>query len=110
METNTPNGVRKWVEFTSYCILVLGTLGDSASTHLGLAYYGLNEVNPFAIQLIDSGLWPASNLAIIALGVVVPFITIRYTNMVYARCFLSFPMIHGVIRLVACIWNCSLML
>jgi len=98
------------MELLSYCILTLGTLGDYISTHIGLTCPNLRETNPITIQHIANGMWLPVNLVIVMLGIAVPFLIIRFSKEDYHGCILSFPVVHGIVRLFACIWNISLMI
>ena len=109
MESAIQTSTGTWVEPLSYCILILGTLGDYISTHIGLAYPNLRETNPITVQHIANGMWLPVNLVIVMLSIAVPFLIIRFTKEDY-RCMLSFPIVHGIVRLSACIWNISLII
>jgi hypothetical protein len=102
--------IKTWVELLSYCILTLGTLGDYISTHIGLTYENLYETNPITSQLMAKGMWLPVNLVIVMLSIAVPFLIIRFSKENYRRCILSFPIMHGIVRLSACIWNISLII
>ena len=109
MESAIQTSTKTWVELLSYCILTLGTLGDYISTHIGLTYPNLREANPITIQHIANGMWLPVNLVIVMLSIAVPFLIIRFTKEDY-RLILSFPIVHGIVRLSACIWNISLII
>ncbi len=55
-------------------------------------------------------MWLPVNLVIVMLGIAVPFLIIRFVKEDYYRCILSFPIVHGIVRLSACIWNISLII
>jgi len=110
MGSTIQTSTRTWVELLSYSILALGTLGDYISTHIGLTYENLCESNPVTRELMANGIWLTVNLAIVMLGIAVPFLIIRFSKEDYSRCILSFPIVHGIIRLSACIWNYSLII
>jgi len=109
MESAIQTSTGTWVESLSYCILILGTLGDYISTHIGLTYPNLRETNPITAQHIANGMWLPVNLVIVMLSIAVPFLIIRFTKEDY-RLILSFPIVHGIVRLSACIWNISLII
>jgi len=54
-------------------------------------------------------MWLPVNLVIIILSIAIPFLIIRFTKEDY-RYILSFPVVHGIVRLSACIWNISLII
>jgi len=99
-----------WVELLSYYILTLGTLGDYISTHIGLTYVNLWERNPITRQFVANRMWLPVNLIIVMLGISIPFLIIRFSKENYYRYILSFPIVYGMIRLSACIWNYSLII
>lgn len=109
MESAIQLSTRTWVELLSYCILILGTLGDYISTHVGLTYENLWERNSLTRQLLANQMWLPVNLVIIMFGIAIPFFIIRFSKEddIYI---LSFPIVHGITRLFACIWNYSLII
>ena len=69
----------------------------------------------FYLDLLVLGCWPvffklSTGCARVMLGIAVPFLFIRYWKEDYVRCILSFPIVHGIVRLSACIWNISLII
>ena len=109
MESAIQTSTKTWVELLSYCILTLGTLGDYISTHIGLTYSNLRETNPITSQLMANRMWLPVNLVIVMLCIAVPFLIIRFSKEDY-RFILSFPVVYGIVRLSACIWNISLII
>jgi hypothetical protein len=109
MESAIQTSTKTWVELLSYCVLTLGTLGDYISTHIGLTYDNLCEANPNTRQLIANGMWLPVNLVTVVLGIAIPFLIIRFSKEDY-RGILSFPIVYGIIRLSACIWNIGLII
>ncbi len=110
MESAIQTSTKNVVELLSYCILTLGTLGDYISTHIGLTYENLCEANPITSQLMANGMWLPVSLVIVMLGIAIPFLIIRFSKEDSYRCILSFPIVYGIIRLSACIWNYSLII
>jgi len=110
MESAIQTSTKTWVELFSYSILTLGTLGDYISTHIGLTFENLRETNPTTSQLVANGMWLPVNLVIVMLGIAVPFIIFRFSKEDGYRCMLSFPIMYGIVRLSACIWNISLII
>jgi hypothetical protein len=68
------------------------------------------EANPITSQLVANRMWLPVNLVIVMFGIAVPFLIIRFSKEDYVRCTLVFPVVHGIIRLSACIWNYSLII
>ena len=96
------------LEVFAYIILMVGTLGDHLSTVISLPRPYTYETNPFIVQLMARGLWLPFDLILVAAGVAIPYLLIRLTRRPYFRALLAYPIVHGGIRLVACIWNFSL--
>jgi len=103
-------GRRLWLEVFAYIMLIAGTTGDHISTLIALARPHIYEANPFAVQLMAKGLWLPFDLILIAAGVIIPYLLIRLTGRPYFRMLLAYPLVHGIIRLGACIWNFSLII
>ena len=110
MESAIQTSAKTWVELFSYCVLALGTLGDYISTHIGLTYDNLFEANPITSQLVANRMWLPVNLVIVMFGIAVPFLIIRFSKEDSYRCILSLPIVYGITRLSACIWNYSLII
>lgn len=103
-------GRRIGVELFSYLLLVAGTLGDHVSTVIALTRPYIYESNPFTVRLMQSGLWLTVDIALIVIGIGVPYILIRLTKRPLFKALLAYPLVHGIVRLGACIWNFSLIL
>jgi len=98
------------LELFSYLMLVVGTLGDHVSTVIALTRPHIYESNPFTVQLMERGLWLPVDIVLVVLGVSIPFLLIRMTKRPSFRALLAFPLLHGLVRLGACIWNFSLIM
>lgn len=98
------------IELVSYLMLILGTFGDHISTVIALTQPYIYETNPVTIQLMSRGLWLPVDLILIALGIGIPYLLIRFSNREYIKAVLAYPLVHGVVRLGACIWNISLII
>lgn len=103
-------GSRINLEVFSYIILVMGTLGDHVSTVVTLARPYIYESNPVIVKLMARGLWLPLDIALIALGIAVPYLLIRVTKRQEFKALLAYPLVHGLIRLGACLWNFSLII
>lgn len=103
-------GRRIGLELFSYLMLVAGTLGDHVSTVVALTRPYIYETNPFTVELMKNGLWLPVDIALILLGVGIPYLLIRLTKRQSFRALLAYPLVHGLFRLGACIWNFSLIL
>jgi hypothetical protein len=98
------------IELVSYLMLIVGTFGDHISTVIALTRPYIYETNPVTIQLMAKGLWLPVDLILIALGIGIPYMLIRFTDKEYFKAILAYPLVHGIVRLGACIWNFSLII
>ncbi len=103
-------GRRIGLELFSYLVLVAGTLSDHISTVIALTRPYIYESNPFTVQLMQRGLWLPVDIVLILVGVGIPYLLIRYTNKESFKALLAYPLVHGLVRLGACIWNFSLII
>ena len=103
-------GRRIGLEAFSYLMLVVGTLGDHISTVIALTRPYIYESNPFTVQLMERNLWLPVDIVLVILGIGVPFLLIRLTKRQSFRALLAYPLVHGLVRLGACIWNLSLII
>jgi hypothetical protein len=101
---------RLGLESFSYFMLILGTLGDHVSTIIALTRPYIFESNPFTVWLMERGLWLPFDVVLVAVGIVVPYLIIRFTKKNYFKALLIYPFLHGLIRLGACMWNFSLII
>jgi hypothetical protein len=103
-------GRRIGLEAFSYLMLVVGTMGDHISTVIALTRPYIYESNPFTVQLMERNLWLPVDIVLVILGIGVPFLLIRLTKRQSFRALLAYPLVHGLVRLGACIWNFSLII
>lgn len=87
-----------------------GTFGDHLSTVITLARPYIYEANPFTVKLMAKGLWLPFDLILVVFGIAVPYLLIRLTKRPCFKAVLAYPLLHGMIRLGACIWNFSLIM
>ncbi len=98
------------IEIISYLTLVVGVLGDHISTMIAIQRPNIYEANPTTVTLMEMGLWLPVDIALIAIGIAVPYILIRKTKREEFQALLAYPLVHGLIRFAACLWNFSLIL
>lgn len=98
------------LEIISYLTLIIGVISDHISTLIAIQRPNIYESNPITVILMDMGLWLPVDIALIAIGIAVPYILIRKTKREEFRALLAYPLVHGLIRFAACIWNFSLIL
>lgn len=90
-------------------LLILGVLSDWISTTMGLNA-GLSESNLFASSLMEMGLWIPADLILAFFCILVPYACNRYVKNGDNRALYAFPLLAGLVRLVASLWNLSLLL
>jgi hypothetical protein len=108
VEALLAGGRRIGLEAFSYLMLIAGTLGDHLSTVIALTRPHIYESNPYTVMLMERGLWLPVDIALIALGITIPYLLIRLTKKESFRALLAYPLLHGLVRLGACLWNFSL--
>jgi len=101
---------RVGLESFSYFMLILGTLGDHVSTVIALTRPYIYESNPFTVWLMERGLWLPFDVVLVAVGIAVPYLIIRITKRGYFKALLVYPLLHGLIRLGASLWNFGLII
>jgi hypothetical protein len=80
---------------------------DQLSTWLGLTLFGLVEINPLVARLIEQGVWPLLDAALIILTIAV---TETVNRAVGNSAFLLYPATMGLLRLAAGLRNLTLFL
>jgi len=108
VEAVLAGGRRIGLELFSYLMLVVGTLGDHVSTVIALSRPYIYESNPYTVHLMERGLWLPVDIVLIILGIGIPYVLIRLTKRSSFQALLAYPLVHGLVRLGACIWNFSL--
>ena len=92
-------------ETASYTILLIGTLLDHISSRLALMNPHVFEANPFTQWLQANGLWILFDVSIVVL-LTLPFsIFIQCTSLKCRRIILLSPLIVGLARFIAGVWN-----
>jgi hypothetical protein len=100
-------GRRLGLEAFSYIMLIAGTLGDHFSTVIALTRPYIYESNPFTVLLMSRGLWLPVDVVLV---VAIPYLIIRFTDKPSFKAVLAYPLVHGMVRLGACLWNISLII
>lgn len=97
-------------EVGAYLMLVVGVVGDHLSTGFALTRGNIREANPFALSLMEKGLWAPTDLAIIFVSIAAIYLLLRAIKNPVAKYMLVYPSIAGVIRLAVAVWNVSLII
>ena len=83
--------------------------GDWISTKIGLTF-GLSEGNQIAQLLMNNGSWIQTDLALILLCFMVPYLVNKITDEKAPRSLFLFPLIAGLLKMGVSVWNLSLIL
>lgn len=94
----------KKLEKLSYALTLVGTAGDQISTRVSLSTPYFYESNPFSVKLMTVGLWLPFDLALLLVGIAVPWVVMRRWE---KRAVLVYPFLYGALRLAAAVWNVS---
>ena len=97
------------IEPVAYILLIVGALGDWVSTRFGVSL-GLVEGNTVAASLMSSGQWIWTDLLVVAVCIMVPYVLNRLVKTRLASYFIGFPLLAGVIKIGVSIWNLNLIL
>ena len=96
-------------EFFSYIIMVFGVFLDHVATYQGLSQ-GLFESNVLVKYCLDAGVWILLDVTLVTGVVVTSYIVARASNGGRLNLVLIFPLLLGIIRLAAGIWNLNIIL
>ena len=110
METLFAFSRRIGLEVLSYLMLIVGTLGDHVSTVVALSRTYNYVTKTVTVQRMERGLWLPVDIVLIVLGIAIPYVLIHFTEKEYFKALLAYPLVHGLIRFGACLWNFSLVI
>jgi hypothetical protein len=94
-------------EFFSYVIMVFGVLMDHVTTYLGLKH-GMFESNFLVEYFLGSGAWIFLDAVLIVGVVATSYVVARASDGGRLDLVLIFPLLLGVVRLAAGIWNLNI--
>ena len=97
------------IEPVAYFILIIGALGDWVSTRFGVSL-GLVEGNLLAASLMSNGQWILTDFLVVAVCIMVPYVLNRVVKTRVAGYFIGFPLVAGIIKIGASLWNINLIL
>jgi len=97
-------------EKISYLLATAGILGDHLSTRLGLTKPYAYETNPYAIWLMEKGIWLPFDLLLLLAMVWFSFTIMRRWTFRGRWAVLAVPVLVGSARLCSAIWNLHLYL
>ena len=100
----------KHFERLSYILLIAGSILDHGSTVLGLSFGGnLAEANPVVRCMISSDLWLLFDLLMLTSIISLTHLAYRRWRNGNAWMLLAYPLVIGVARMAAGLWNLSLL-
>ena len=105
---NTKTGI-SITEFFSYTMMVFGVFLDHVSTYQGLNQ-GLFESNILVKYCYDAGVWILLDVTLVIGVVATSYLVARASSGGRLNLVLIFPIILGIIRLAAGIWNLNIIL
>ena len=97
------------IEPVAYILLIVGALGDWVSTRFGVSL-GLVEGNTMAASLMSSGHWIRTDLLVVAVCIVVPYVLNRMVKTRFASYLIGFPLVAGIVKIGVSLWNLNLIL
>ncbi len=97
------------IEPVAYILLIVGALGDWASTRFGVSL-GLVEGNQVAASLMSNSQWIMTDFLVVAICILVPYTLNRVVKTRVAGYFIGFPLVAGVIKIGVSLWNLNLIL
>lgn len=103
---NTKTGI-SITEFFSYTIMFFGVLLDHVTTYQGLNQ-GLFESNILVKYCYDAGVWILLDVTLVIGVVATSYLVARASNGGRLNLVLIFPIILGIMRLAAGIWNLNI--
>jgi len=95
-------------EFFSYTMMVFGVFLDHVSTYQGLNR-GLFESNILVKYFYDAGVWILLDVMLVAGVAATSYTVVRASNGGRLNLVLIFPLLLGVVRLAAGIWNLNIL-
>ena len=99
---------RDILEVSACLLLILGVLGDHASTMIVLSKPNTYEANPVAARLMELDLWLPIDILLLAAGLAIPFLMARIDRRL--RMLFVYPFIQGLLRLSMALWNIHILL
>ena len=93
----------------AYLLLILGVLLDDASTFIGLQM-GFRELNPHVVSLMERGLWPIVDFAILTtVAIATEYLDGLVKRKLRRRALIALPAALGFLRLLIGLHNTALL-
>jgi len=93
----------------AYLLLLFGVLLDDASTFIGLQM-GFTELNPHVVSLMNRGLWPIVDLAILTtVAISTEYLDSLVEGKLGRRVLVALPATLGFLRLLMGLHNTALL-
>ena len=97
-------------EIIAYLTMILGVFGDHISTGIALSRENFFEANPFALNMMQQGIWTQVDAYLFIVSVAATFLILRAGKNPLTKNILIFPFVVGLLRLVVAFWNVSLLI
>jgi hypothetical protein len=83
-----------------YLTMILGVFGDHISTGIALGRANFFEANPFALNMMQKGIWTQVDAYLFIVSVATTFIILRAGKNPLTKNILIFPFAMGLLKLV----------
>lgn len=93
------------IEIFSYTLLITGVIFDHITTSTGINQFDLLEANSMTRILMNNGYWGYTDILLSVILIFVIYKSYRVILIKENKFMFIFPIISGIIRLIAGTWN-----